>query len=482
MKNIFEAWNNWKSEIDEVSIAKNKYPFKAIFILGPAGSGKSFIAKNTGIPADFQVSNPDIRIEEVFPVFGISLKFADSSLDQGSADLELLQQNARAILQNANLGHTGNLVAKGAPIIFDTTGENVDKMKGLMSGLEELGYDISIIVVNVPPEVSVERDQNRKRTVGQIRTTNISSEFQKNVVIGQAFIKFANENKHITVLGDIYPNVFDLKTGQLLPGITPEMLHAYPQFADASPARARAILNDIKEDFINWAQIGIQNPRGKVLHSAMLKLLSATKGKMGQSINDIPVAIANAELASIPELQNASQILGGDTSTLIKKAIGSKKNVLNPTIRGTKKVLQKEDIQQLPNEKQIDRGQMPQIPKEQMSSFIASMRDEGVDVFKRKVPLVSLKPAQAHIDTDKVIKLRSVGFDKLSNEMPIVASKDGYILDGTHRFYALASIDKLADITAYIADLSFDELKNKADTFIGSHKEDVFGNKLAGDY
>ncbi|MCV6900675.1 hypothetical protein OE165_26945, partial [Escherichia coli] len=93
-----------------------------------------------------------------------------------------------------------------------------------------------------------DRDQKRKRTVGAIRTQNISAEFQKNVVIGQTFIKFANTNKNITVLGDIYPNVFDLKTGHLLPGITPELLHSLPQFQDASPQRAQAILNDIKED------------------------------------------------------------------------------------------------------------------------------------------------------------------------------------------------------------------------------------------
>ena len=482
MKNIFEAWNNWKSEIDEVSIAKNKYPFKAIFILGPAGAGKTKVSSIIGIPADFQVSNPDTRIEQVFPLFNISLKFADSALDQGSADLELLQQNARAILQNANLGHTGNLVAKGAPLIFDTTGEDVAKIKGFIGGLVELGFDVAIIIVNVPPQVSVERDQNRKRTVGQIRTSNISAEFQKNVVIGQAFIKLANENKNITILGDIYPNVFDLKTGQLLPGITPEMLHSLPQFADVTPQRAKAILEDIKEDFINWVQSGIQNQKGKVFHSAMMKLLSLTKGKMGQSINDIPIAMANAELASVPEIQQASSLLGGNVSSLIKKAIGSKKQVLDPSIRSTVKQLQKEDVQLLPNEKQIDRSEMPQIPKEQMGAFITSMRDEGVDVFKRKIPLSALKPAQAHIDTDKVMKLRSIGFEKLSNEMPIVASKDGYILDGTHRFYALASIDKLADITTYVADLSFEELKNKANDFNGSHKEDVFGNKMTSAY
>ena len=73
--------------LDEKSILKNKYPFKAIYIFGPAGSGKSYISSNLlGIPKDFVVSNPDERIEEVFPAFGISMKFANSETG-GDADL-----------------------------------------------------------------------------------------------------------------------------------------------------------------------------------------------------------------------------------------------------------------------------------------------------------------------------------------------------------------------------------------------------------
>ena len=32
--------------LDEKSILKNKYPFKAFYIFGPAGSGKTFVQNN----------------------------------------------------------------------------------------------------------------------------------------------------------------------------------------------------------------------------------------------------------------------------------------------------------------------------------------------------------------------------------------------------------------------------------------------------
>ncbi len=61
-----QAWENFLTRIresyllesplfiKEASIRKNRYPFKAIFVLGPAGAGKSFLSGQIGIPKDFK--------------------------------------------------------------------------------------------------------------------------------------------------------------------------------------------------------------------------------------------------------------------------------------------------------------------------------------------------------------------------------------------------------------------------------------------
>ena len=95
--------------LDEKSILKNKHPFKAVFMFGPAGAGKGYILKNvlTGpngsgtrsLLADFTTANPDERIEEVFPIFGVSTKFVNSAETSDAVDLDMLQQKARLILQ-----------------------------------------------------------------------------------------------------------------------------------------------------------------------------------------------------------------------------------------------------------------------------------------------------------------------------------------------------------------------------------------------
>ena len=73
------------------------------------------------------------------------------------------------------------MLAIANPIVFDTTGENVKKMTSRIKALGKAGYDVAVFMVNVPTDVSVSRDQKRKRTVGA-PTKSISSQYQREVV------------------------------------------------------------------------------------------------------------------------------------------------------------------------------------------------------------------------------------------------------------------------------------------------------------
>ena len=105
-------------EAGKTSIASALYPFKAIFILGPAGAGKTFVSDRVGIPKggqrDFHTVNPDQRIEDVFPAFGVTMQFvkgfpeteeeAEAERENPQDDwhvkaMETLQQGMRRILQ-----------------------------------------------------------------------------------------------------------------------------------------------------------------------------------------------------------------------------------------------------------------------------------------------------------------------------------------------------------------------------------------------
>ena len=71
---------------------------KAIFLAGPAGSGKSYISSQL-IPNTFEVINSDDTYEELLKASGIGLKQKDFTPDQLS-QASKLQAQARDVTKN----------------------------------------------------------------------------------------------------------------------------------------------------------------------------------------------------------------------------------------------------------------------------------------------------------------------------------------------------------------------------------------------
>lgn len=159
-------------------IKQVEHPFKAFFILGPAGSGKSFTKNLLGLPDSFVPINTDDAVEKVFPKFGLTLKFQEPSSGE---DYEK-KQEVRKLLQQAVSDKTKRKINQALPLLFDTTGENPNKMKKIMRQLVDIGYDVAVFTINVPPDYSVETDAKRERTVGSKIAQQVTNAYQKNIV------------------------------------------------------------------------------------------------------------------------------------------------------------------------------------------------------------------------------------------------------------------------------------------------------------
>ena len=334
--------------LDEKSILKNKHPFKALFVFGPAGAGKSYLVKNVlNVPNDFKVSNPDERIEEVFPAFGISMKFANAK-EGGDPELEKLQQKSREILQNASRAHTANLIAIANPLIFDTTGEAVKKMSARIEALTKLGYDVGVVMINVPTQASVERDAQRDRTVGKSRTTGISQEYQQAVVQNRGYYEALSGMEGVTMLApDVYNNIFDLNTGELLKKptvITPDMLpdDLNPEKNPEAFQQQKAIITQTVDNLNSWLQTPVSNAAGQKVLKGMKALVKKSGGKLGQNMNDLVIAMAHPDLAGDSDIVSAAKhlsSLGGVTAVVKKKkgggtGIGAAPSETAPAIQG----------------------------------------------------------------------------------------------------------------------------------------------------
>lgn len=132
---------------------------KAIFLAGPAGSGKSYISSQL-IPNTFEVINSDDTYEELLKASGIGLKQKDFTPDQLS-QASKLQAQARKVTQDK----LAKSIEDKNNIVIDGTGAASGPVLKKKQQLEDLGYETLMLMIYVSPLTSLERNQKRDRSL-----------------------------------------------------------------------------------------------------------------------------------------------------------------------------------------------------------------------------------------------------------------------------------------------------------------------------
>jgi len=133
---------------------------KAIFLAGPAGSGKSTFIKNN-IP-NLKVINVDDTYEELLKQSGLDKPqstFTSDELSQSSKLMSRARKETTSKLQSAQ--------EEGESIIIDGTGAASNPILKKKSQLEDLGYDTMMVMIYVSPLVSLERNKSRGEAGGR---------------------------------------------------------------------------------------------------------------------------------------------------------------------------------------------------------------------------------------------------------------------------------------------------------------------------
>ena len=81
----------------------------------------------------------------------------------------------------------------------------------------------------------------------------------------------------------------------------------------------------------------------------------------------------------------------------------------------------------------LPRHCLPQIPKEKLIEFKNFLHGYGVDAHFIRRPAQQLRPIQKHLNIEKVKSIRN---DHHTLSIPLVITKEGYVLDGHHRWAA----------------------------------------------
>ena len=179
--------------------------FKAFFLAGGPGSGKSWVSAKTLSGAGMKVINSDTAFEALLKKERMSLDF------KGYTDAELVRRDEiRAKAKRMTKASLGKAIEGRLGLIIDSTGRNVSKIETDEWDMSALGYDTFMVFVNTTLEVAMARNNARPRKLPDAIVIQNHKEVQGN--IGRLQNMFSASNFVIVdnnkVREDVNPKVY----------------------------------------------------------------------------------------------------------------------------------------------------------------------------------------------------------------------------------------------------------------------------------
>ena len=148
--------------------------FKAVFLAGGPGSGKSFMAGRTGLQSlGLKAVNPDHAFEAALRAAGMEATPENIYSDKGQSmrmAAKLLTNKRQQLFIQGRLG-----------MVIDGTGKDITKIERQAGLLQSLGYDVAMIFVNTDLETALERNSKRSRTLPDNIVKRMWNDVQNNM-------------------------------------------------------------------------------------------------------------------------------------------------------------------------------------------------------------------------------------------------------------------------------------------------------------
>lgn len=179
--------------------------FKAIFLAGGPGSGKSFVAGQTTPGHGLKMVASDILFEKLAKEAGVSL----DKMSFTGPDVEKRNQ-VRDRAKEITGRQMDKWVKGRLGLVVDGTGKNFNRIKEQMDKVQKLGYDTYMVFVNTTLDVAVERNEKRKRTLPKDFVVSSWKDVQNNMgkfqkAFGASNFLIVDNSEYKT---DIFPSVW----------------------------------------------------------------------------------------------------------------------------------------------------------------------------------------------------------------------------------------------------------------------------------
>ena len=147
--------------------------FKAYFLAGGPGSGKSYVVKKSTGGTGLKIVNSDDAFEKMLKQAGLSLKMPDDEL----IPRDKIRDKAKALTDKRKR----NYVEGRLGLVIDGTGKDYNKITTQASDLKQIGYDVYMIFVNTSLDVALENNKRRARTLKDSMVKDLWNQVQNNM-------------------------------------------------------------------------------------------------------------------------------------------------------------------------------------------------------------------------------------------------------------------------------------------------------------
>jgi len=162
--------------------------FKAFFLAGGPGSGKTFVTSSAFAGTGLKLVNSDNAFERGLKKANLSLKMPDEEEYFRNIIRQRAKTTAGNMLDQYVQGRLG--------LIIDATGRDLPLVQRQVSMLKNIGYDCYMVFVNTSLEVALDRNKKRPRSIPEYIVKKSWDGVQANI---GAFQRVFSPNKMLIV-------------------------------------------------------------------------------------------------------------------------------------------------------------------------------------------------------------------------------------------------------------------------------------------
>ena len=147
--------------------------FKAFFLAGGPGSGKTFVTSSAFAGTGLKVVNSDTAFERNLKQANLSLSMPDEETYFRNLLRKAAKRTAISQLDKYVEGRLG--------LVIDSTGRDYDMIARQHNMLKQMGYDCYMVFVNTTLDVALARNARRERTIPEYITKSSWEGVQNNI-------------------------------------------------------------------------------------------------------------------------------------------------------------------------------------------------------------------------------------------------------------------------------------------------------------